>query len=280
MLGSSVADGSVRADWKAEPDLISSVQQLSPFIGLLAEREDRRGFQAAVCVTHGMCWKKKKKTKTDGQTCLGHETTQSKVQPELECFNNDEQGEREDKGEKKKSPFLALATQEQLLVCTSSFLQCVWIKKRRSFPTEECLKGSHYALDPGGGAGWVTPPRTRLQLINLEWTTRSRREGERLQVADSSACPMPLPVSHSAGWWRQIRERAKQSWHVLLRCTLPGVHVFLAGYCCVASWPLLMSAREVAARRSVPLIAFLSFFKHSSRRMNQLVCMRHVNDLP
>lgn len=79
--------------------------------------------------THTVCVEKRKKKKeTDGQTCSGHETTQSKVQPELECFDNDEQGGREDKeGGKKKSPFLTLATQKQLLVSTSSFLQCVWI---------------------------------------------------------------------------------------------------------------------------------------------------------
>lgn len=70
----------------------------------------------------------KKEKKIDGQTCSGHETRQSKVQPELECFNNDERGGREDKRKKKKSQFLTLATQKQLVVCTSSFLQCVGIK--------------------------------------------------------------------------------------------------------------------------------------------------------
>lgn len=65
LLGGSAADGSVRADRKAEANLICSVPQLSPFVSLLAEREVWgvvcRRRRASHARTHTVCVGGKKK---------------------------------------------------------------------------------------------------------------------------------------------------------------------------------------------------------------------------
>lgn len=88
------ANRSVRADWKLS--LILSGVCYSCRCSLAGSQSVRpgRGLQSAFCVSHGHTQYGLKK-KNDSQTCSGHKTAQSKVQLWLECFNNDEQGDKE-----------------------------------------------------------------------------------------------------------------------------------------------------------------------------------------
>lgn len=87
------------------------------------------------------------KKKIDSQTCSGHKTAQSKVQLRLECFSNDEQGDKET-----SSPSQVSLTANSWLFAQVVFSSVQGGKRKCYFPTEERLKGSHYAFDPGGAA--------------------------------------------------------------------------------------------------------------------------------